>query len=494
MKLVFTIPGTTHKFKVNHSRKTINLQEKKNYRLNIAKHLPKGFIPFHACLLKHSKKSVIISGPALSGKSTLASKLFNSGFKVQANDFIVVWKKEEKLLAADLNFASANKGKKPVLIKKLICLAPNDCRDCFRYTEKEMKDHYYEILKPLSSKQLARFLSQPIFKEIIKSHIVLGNRHSPNRWCKTLNSILNTKKPEKIGVIGMGVIGEGISSLFLQENWPTQLNLFSPNKKKLLSQTLDLKSANPKINIINRPSALEAIKHSDLLIFCFRSQPQKLVKYGGERMKKLLPHLKIVWELTRKLRKVNYAGKILVVTNPVDILSWATYHFSNLNNRLKLDWKGLDSNQVMGIGLGLDYARLKTLTNLPLELIGEHGDNLIISMRKLNQLIETKQKKILEQVKNYSSQVRKFTERTKFGPAHEVLRVVNILRRNKGILRISSLNRKSVFLGNIFNYSNSILTPRYRLSSKLGVKLNQVNTIHLAYQKKVFGFLLFCHT
>ena len=110
----------------------------------------------------------------------------------------------------------------------------------------------------------------------------------------------------------------------------------------------------------------------------------------------VLPGTKIIWKISRAIRKTNYSGYILIVTNPVDLLSWAIYYFSNLNNNLKTDAKGLFSNQILGIGLGLDYSRLKTITKKNYEFIGEHGKNLILSIPKLSKLVPSKNKRLLK--------------------------------------------------------------------------------------------------
>lgn len=68
-----------------------------------------------------------------------------------------------------------------------------------------------------------------------------------------------------------------------------------------------------------------------------------------------------------------FDGIFLVATNPVDILTYATWHFS-----------GLPSAQVMGSGTTLDTARLRfnlaqhfevATTNVHATIIGEHGDS-----------------------------------------------------------------------------------------------------------------------
>ena len=85
------------------------------------------------------------------------------------------------------------------------------------------------------------------------------------------------------------------------------------------------------------------------------------------------------------------------------------------------NWKGLYSNQVFGVGLGLDFERLKTFSSAGYELVGEHGDGMLLVRKKENLLKLCRNEKILDKVKEYSLRVRAFVPRTRFGPSHEVL-------------------------------------------------------------------------
>jgi len=493
MKLIFSVPGTSYKFVAHHSEKTLRPKDKKNLRLQLAQHLPGNLIPFHACLVKSPDCALIISGASESGKTSLADALTKSGYRILANDFIAVWEKNNKLLAADLNLQGENKNKQAVQIDKVICLEPNDCRDWFGYSYREFVEHYCQSLEPLTHKQLRRYYSRPIFKKLVKLHSVLGNRQSVERSQKVLNTNLDKTPPSKIGVIGMGTIGEEISSLLLNQEWLNTLNIFSPNQKKLSCQILDLKSACPLKNITSCSSFLKAAANSDLLVLSFKSSLESLVDYQDERMKRLAPHIHIIWKQSRWLRKINFSGKILVITNPVDILSWAVYYFSNLNNNYKLDWKGLSSSQIIGIGLGLDYSRLNVLTKMPLEVIGEHNQNIIFAQKKQNKLVRTNQKIIHNKVVNFSPRIRQHVKRTKFGPAHEALRVINTLHSRNGTLRVSSLNQKSAFLGNIFHYHNS-LTPLYEFSAAIQEEFDKRTLQQLALQQTALQIAKDCNS
>lgn len=78
-----------------------------------------------------------------------------------------------------------------------------------------------------------------------------------------------------------------------------------------------------------------------------------------------------------EIAKRNYKGIILIVANPVDILTYTAVKLS-----------GLPENRVIGSGTVLDTARLKYALGEHLEvdsrsvhsfIIGEHGDSEIVA-------------------------------------------------------------------------------------------------------------------
>ena len=96
-------------------------------------------------------------------------------------------------------------------------------------------------------------------------------------------------------------------------------------------------------------------------------------KEGETRLDLLSKNVKIFREVIGRITEVNRDCIILVVSNPVDILTYAA---------LKLS--GFDSKKVIGSGTVLDTARLKYLVgnrlsvdsrNVHSFIIGEHGDS-----------------------------------------------------------------------------------------------------------------------
>ena len=94
---------------------------------------------------------------------------------------------------------------------------------------------------------------------------------------------------------------------------------------------------------------------------------------GEDRLSLAEKNAKIIGDIVPRIAAVNKECIILLVTNPVDILSYEAYRLS-----------GFDSNRIIGSGTVLDSGRLKYLVgerlnvdhrNVHTFIIGEHGDS-----------------------------------------------------------------------------------------------------------------------
>lgn len=463
----FTIPGK--KLQYNYIVESLPLapQKKKELRLEIARRLPPNVIPLHACVISNGHKTILISGVSKSGKSTLARILKKLGFNTEANDFVATWLHGGDLYVSDINLEENNQDKTPLKIDQVIFLKPEDPRDVFKLSNKQLKILYQSTLTPLNHKDLRRFLINPVFEEIYKLHYCLGNRKTPQRWLQSIKNTLYEKKPSRIGIIGMGTIGQDLSNLLIREPWLTSLSLYSPNQNKLGGIILDLNSANPNLQINQAKSAKSVFKKSDIVVLCFNiNSPATTIDSLSERHRKIIAHSEVCHEIASDIRKIkNFLGTILVVSNPVDFLSWYLYEKSDLL-----------SNQIYGIGLGLDKKRLQTITNEKFEVIGEHGDEIKIAKVINNTLSLINSPKLLSLLTSYSNRIRQFTTRTRFGPVHEILSIITSFRKRNAAIRVSTKYDDSFFLGDIIELSNKIGVTKYLKDQTLEEQLLQTKS------------------
>ena len=96
-------------------------------------------------------------------------------------------------------------------------------------------------------------------------------------------------------------------------------------------------------------------------------------KQGETRLDLLTKNIILFQEIVQNVMATGFNGIFLVVTNPVDILTYATWKFS-----------GLPYTQVIGSGTSLDTARLRKeisdfleidVRNVHAYILGEHGDS-----------------------------------------------------------------------------------------------------------------------
>ena len=475
MRHIFSIAGTKTQFEAKTDSRTVMGQEKKRHRLAMSEKFPEKYIPLHAVLLKNKDCGILISGPSGSGKSVIAQELTKVGFKILANDFVACWVKSNKIFAGDLNYLDLNKSKEAVKINHLVCLDTFDRRDRFISLLSEFKFFYQHSLDGVDIGKVYDFTRKPVFKKLYKIHFFIGNRQNIKRSTTSLLQIIEKNiSYKKVGIVGLGTIGQALSNLIVNEEWLSELHLYTKTYNKLLGLKMDLESTGSKTRIIIHKSLGKIIQDVDLLVLCFNIKDESTSNIGGERLRKIFPHALYVKKIATFIRQANFKGKVLMVTNPVDLLSWALYSFSNLSSK-KFDWKGIFSDQIFGIGLGLDYQRLKILENKSagdLEILGEHGEHQFLAKKYGNHLKFHSDVKVLRKVKNYSPNIRKHIERTVFGPSHEIVNVLRALVYSKDIARISTMMKDGNFVGNIVNIKNGVVADKYKFNNKILKALN----------------------
>ena len=157
--------------------------------------------------------------------------------------------------------------------------------------------------------------------------------------------------------------------------------------------------------------------------------------------------------IVESIVKYNRDGLLLVVTNPVDILTYVTWKVS-----------GFPSNRVIGSGTVLDTARLKQLLsryfvvdsrNIHSFIIGEHGDSELavfssanVSGIDLTDFYDMCQpdeyhedtERIYDQVKDSAYKIIESKKATYFGVAMAVRRICECIMRNEhSILTVSGV-------------------------------------------------------
>ncbi len=175
---------------------------------------------------------------------------------------------------------------------------------------------------------------------------------------------------QKCAIIGCGFVGATTAFTLIEHGVFSELVLIDANNKKAEGEAMDLNHGIP----FAKPVKVYAGNYDDLsdcsLIIIAAGANQKpgetridLVKKNTDILKSIIP------EITKR----NKECILLILSNPVDILTYITLKIS-----------GFPKNRVIGSGTVLDTARLKYLLaehlgvdsrNVHAFIIGEHGDS-----------------------------------------------------------------------------------------------------------------------
>jgi L-lactate dehydrogenase len=177
-----------------------------------------------------------------------------------------------------------------------------------------------------------------------------------------------------IAVIGAGAVGTTTAYTLLMKNIASKILLVDINEKKVDGEVLDLEDALQfsSSGSIVRGSYADA-RNADIIILTAGVGR----KPDQSRFDLLKDNRIIIESIFKNLKKIKSSTIIIVVSNPVDVITYWAQELS-----------GLPKNQVFGTGTGLDTARLhievaKKLNVHPRSIagyvLGEHGDSGFIA-------------------------------------------------------------------------------------------------------------------
>lgn len=258
---------------------------------------------------------------------------------------------------------------------------------------------------------------------------------------------VNTRKA---AVVGCGFVGAASAFALMQSGLFSELVLIDANHEKAEGEALDISHGLP----FAKPTQIYAGDYPDLadasVIIVTAGAGQKP---GETRLDLVKRNVAIFGSVIPSVTRYNTDGILLIVANPVDILTHAAVKLS-----------GFPEERVFGSGTVLDTARLKYLLGEHLGvdsrsvhafIIGEHGDSEIavwssanVSGVPLNDFCEMRghfdhidaMKRIAESVKNSAYEIIERKGATYYGIAMSVKRICEaIVRDEKSILPVSSV-------------------------------------------------------
>ena len=174
----------------------------------------------------------------------------------------------------------------------------------------------------------------------------------------------------KAAIVGCGFVGSSIAFRLVQQGLFSELVLIDANRSKAEGEAMDLSHGLPYAASMDIYAGdYDDAADCGLMIVTAGANQ----KPGETRLDLIGKNVAILRSIIPEIRRRHFEGVLLVVSNPVDVLTYAAWRMS-----------GLPAGRVIGSGTVLDTARLKHLLGQHLQvdsrnvhavIIGEHGDS-----------------------------------------------------------------------------------------------------------------------
>lgn len=261
---------------------------------------------------------------------------------------------------------------------------------------------------------------------------------------------MNEKSINKVTIIGAGLVGSTTAYTLMISGLVSEIAIIDINTDKVEGEVMDLNHGISFVSPVKiHKGTYEDCKDSDIVIISAGANQ----KPGETRLDLVKKNTQIFKNIIAQITKYCQNSILLVVTNPVDILTYVTYKIS-----------GFPKNKVIGSGTVLDTARFRYLLahhvgidarNVHGYIIGEHGDTEVTvwssaniagihadvyceKCHKCNEKIRKQQ--IFEDVKNAAYKIIEKKGATYYAVALAVERIVEaIVRDEHSILTVSSM-------------------------------------------------------
>lgn len=298
------------------------------------------------------------------------------------------------------------------------------------------------------------------------------------------------KKTNKVSIIGAGFVGSATTLAIAESGIASNIVLVDINQEKAKGEALDISHGAAFMKTVEITSGdYKDTADSDIVVITAGANQ----KPGETRIDLIEKNLAIFKQMIPKIVRYSPNSILLVVANPVDILTYFTYKLS-----------GFPASRVIGSGTVLDTSRLKY--NLSKEfdidarnvhgfIIGEHGDSEFpvwssvkigpLSIDEYCQLenvnLDELKERVTNKVKNAAYEIIHSKGYTNYAIGIAVRRIVEaILRDERTILTISTYNP----IDNVY-YSVPNIVGRHGQIMKICPKFEKNEQALLDNSKKV---------
>ena len=254
----------------------------------------------------------------------------------------------------------------------------------------------------------------------------------------------------KVAIVGCGFVGSSIAFCLVQSGLFSEMVLIDADRDKAEGEALDIAHGLPFIGHVDiYAGGYDDILDASIVIVTAGANQ----KPDETRLDLVHKNVGIFKSIIPEIAKRNYQGILLIVSNPVDILTYVACKLSNM-----------PEDRVIGSGTVLDSARFKyklgehldvDSKNVHAFIIGEHGDSEIavwssanVSGVPVNDFCEIRghfqhkesMERIAAEVRNSAYEIIAKKRATYYGIAMSVRRICEAIARNEdSILPISRM-------------------------------------------------------
>lgn len=253
----------------------------------------------------------------------------------------------------------------------------------------------------------------------------------------------------KVSILGAsGTIGTNVAFSLAKEDIIDEIVMYSrpSSHEKVQGEVLDMYDALSADDVditLTATSDISEIAFSSVVLITSGIPRKK----GMSRLDLAIPNAKIVKEYAEAVAKYAPDSVILIVTNPVDVMT-----------TVALEASGFDKKRVIGLGNHLDSLRLKTILarhfhinsgEIHTRVIGEHGDHMVpllssttIGGLLLKYFVESSDldiSNLVNQLKNAGATIISRKGATQYGPSYAISNlIITIINDSRKILTVST--------------------------------------------------------
>ena len=268
------------------------------------------------------------------------------------------------------------------------------------------------------------------------------------------------QQTNRVAVVGTGNVGSTFAYALLLSGLASEIVLIDLNRGRAEGEAMDLNHTEP----FAKPTRIWAGDYSD----CAGAAVTVIAagvnqKPGETRIQLVQRNAAVFAQIIPQVARNNPDGIILVATNPVDVLTYATLRLS-----------GLPAQRVIGSGTILDTARFRHLLSkhfgvdprsVHAYIIGEHGDTEVPAWSMANiagmrlaafaqahsiPLDEARMQEIFTSTRDAAYAIIQRKGATYYAVAAGLMRIVEaILRDQSTVLSVSSLADSYYGLGDV---------------------------------------------